>query len=44
MLYTYFFSPSNTTRRYAEVMSEDFGGESQLIDITLKRAEKFLSM
>lgn len=34
MLHTFFFSPSETTRKYAKVMTEAFGGESQLIDLT----------
>ena len=39
MLHTFFFSPSNTTRKYAEVMTEAFGGDSQLIDLTLGAPE-----
>lgn len=34
MLHTFFFSPSDTTRRYAKAMTEAFGGDSQLIDLT----------
>ena len=34
MLHTFFFSPSDTTRKYAEVMTEAFGGDSQFIDLT----------
>lgn len=34
MLYTFFFSPSDTTRKYAKAMTDAFGGESQLIDLT----------
>lgn len=34
MLHTFFFSPSNTTRKYAKAMTEAFGGESQLLDLT----------
>lgn len=34
MLHTFFFSPSNTTRKYAKAMTDAFGGESQLIDLT----------
>ena len=36
MLHTFFFSPSNTTRKYAEVMTDAFGGQSGLIDLTHK--------
>lgn len=34
MLHTFFFSPSNTTKKYAVAMSESFGGVFQLIDLT----------
>lgn len=34
MLHTFFFSPSDTTRKYAKAMTEAFGEESQLIDLT----------
>lgn len=34
MLHTFFFSPSDTTRKYAKTMTVAFGGESQLIDLT----------
>lgn len=34
MLHTFFFSPSNTTRKYAKIMTEVFGEPSQLIDLT----------
>lgn len=34
MLHTFFFSPSDTTRKYAKAMTDAFGGESQLIDFT----------
>lgn len=34
MLHTFFFSPSDTTRRYASAMTEAFGGDSQMIDLT----------
>lgn len=34
MLHTFFFSPSDTTRKYAKSMTDAFGGESQLIDLT----------
>ncbi len=34
MLHTFFFSPSGTTRKYAIAMTEAFGGDSQLIDLT----------
>lgn len=34
MLHTFFFSPSDTTRKYARAMTDAFGGESQLIDLT----------
>lgn len=34
MLHTFFFSPSGTTRKYAKAMTEAFGGQSQLIDLT----------
>lgn len=34
MLHTFFFSPSDTTRKYANAMTYAFGGESQLIDLT----------
>lgn len=34
MLHTFFFSPSNTTRKYAKVMTDAFGEQSQLIDLT----------
>lgn len=34
MLHTFFFSPSDTTRKYAKAMTDAFGGESQLIDLT----------
>lgn len=34
MLHTFFFSPSETTRKYAIAMTEAFGGDSQLIDLT----------
>ena len=34
MLHTFFFSPANTTRRYALAMTESFGWDSQLIDLT----------
>lgn len=34
MLHTFFFSPSDTTRKYAKVMTEAFGEQSQLIDLT----------
>lgn len=34
MLHTFFFSPSNTTRKYAEIMTDAFGEPSRLIDLT----------
>ena len=34
MLHTFFFSPSDTTRKYAKAMTDAFGGESQMIDLT----------
>lgn len=34
MLHTFFFSPSDTTHKYAKAMTDAFGGESQLIDLT----------
>ncbi|MDE6588503.1 MAG: 4Fe-4S binding protein [Paramuribaculum sp.] len=34
MLHTFFFSPSDTTRKYAKAMTDAFGGDSQLIDLT----------
>lgn len=34
MLHTFFFSPSDTTRKYAKAMTDAFGGESGLIDLT----------
>lgn len=34
MLHTLFFSPSGTTRKYAAAMTESFGGDSQMIDLT----------
>lgn len=34
MLHIFFFSPSDTTRKYAKAMTDAFGGESQLIDLT----------
>lgn len=34
MLNTFFFSPSDTTRKYAKAMTDAFGGESRLIDLT----------
>lgn len=34
MLHTFFFSPSNTTRKYAQAMTEAFGGDAQMIDLT----------
>ncbi len=34
MLFTFFFSPSDTTRKYAKAMTDAFGEESQLIDLT----------
>lgn len=34
MLHTFFFSPYGTTRKYAKVMTEAFGEQSQLIDLT----------
>lgn len=34
MLHTFFFSPSNTTRKYAKAMTEAFGEQSQLLDLT----------
>lgn len=34
MLHTFFFSPSDTTRKYAVAMTDAFGDDSQLIDIT----------
>lgn len=34
MLHTFFFSPSDTTRKYAKAMTDAFGGESQRIDLT----------
>lgn len=34
MLHTFFFSPSETTRKYAVAMTDAFGGDSQLIDLT----------
>ena len=34
MLHTFFFSPSDTTRKYAKSMTEAFGEDSQLIDLT----------
>lgn len=34
MLHTFFFSPSDTTRKYAKAMTDAFDGESQLIDLT----------
>ena len=34
MLHTFFFSPSDTTRKYAVAMTEAFGDDSQLIDLT----------
>lgn len=34
MLHTFFFSPSDTTRKYAKAMTDAFGGELQLIDLT----------
>ena len=34
MLHTFFFSRSDTSRKYARTMTEAFGGESQLIDLT----------
>ena len=34
MLHTFFFSPSDTTRKYAKAMTDAFGRESQLIDLT----------
>lgn len=34
MLHTFFFSPSGTTRKYAMIMTEAFGGDTQMIDIT----------
>lgn len=39
MLHTFFFSPSNTTRKYAKVMTDAFGEPSQLIDLTNGPAE-----
>lgn len=34
MLHTFFFSPSDTTRKYAMAMTETFGEDYQLIDLT----------
>lgn len=34
MPHTFFFSPSGTTRKYAKAMTEAFGCDAQLIDIT----------
>ena len=34
MVHTFFFSPSDTTRKYAKAMTDAFGGDSQLIDLT----------
>lgn len=34
MLHTFFFSPSNTTRKYARAMTEAFGEDARLIDLT----------
>ena len=34
MLHTFYFSPSNTTRKYALAMTEAYGEETQLIDLT----------
>ena len=34
MLHTFFFSPSDTTRKYAVAMTEAFGDDSHLIDLT----------
>lgn len=34
MLHAFFFSPSETTRKYAKVMTDAYGGESQLINLT----------
>lgn len=34
MLHTFFFSPSDTTRKYAKAMTDAFSEESQLIDLT----------
>ncbi len=39
MLHTFFFSPSETTRKYAIAMTEAFGGDSQLIDLTHGQCE-----
>lgn len=39
MLHTFFFSPSDTTRKYAKAMTDAFGGESQLIDLTYGSCE-----
>lgn len=34
MLHTFFFSPANTTRKYASIMTDAYGDKSQIIDIT----------
>ena len=34
MLHAFFFSPSETTRKYAIAMAEAFGGDSKLTDLT----------
>lgn len=34
MLHTFFFSPSDTTHKYAMAMTESYGGDSQMIDLT----------
>ncbi|MDE6135816.1 MAG: flavodoxin domain-containing protein, partial [Muribaculaceae bacterium] len=34
MLHTFFFSPSGTTRKYAETMTEAYGENTQMIDLT----------
>ena len=34
MLHTFFFSPSDTTRKYALAMSEAFGEDYQMVDLT----------
>ena len=34
MLHTFFFSPSNTTRKYAKAMTDAFEDSSQMIDLT----------
>ena len=34
MIHTFLFSPSGTTRKYAVAMTEAFGDDSQLIDLT----------